>query len=253
MIKVNDTVITPTIFPDKTSQVWKLPKELFARPKIIITWKFENEGEFLHVAQLCTLLKTTDRFVTLLLPYLPYGRQDKLVSNESTFALRTFAKLLNSLNFDEIICCDPHSDVAKNLISNFKPYVPDDAMRNAYMSTNSNRVCYPDVGALHRYDTVSDEKPRLYGKKVRDQSTGKITSYNIIGDPTGARILIIDDICDGGATFKILAKDLISQGAESVSLYVSHGIFSQGIQGLKESGIERIFTKEGEYKPDEKN
>lgn len=59
-------------------------------------------------------------------------------------------------------------------------------------------------------------------------------------------ILIVDDICDGGATFMLLTKDLYKRGAKSINLFVTHGIFSKGLKPLKEAGINRIFTAKGE-------
>jgi ribose-phosphate pyrophosphokinase len=47
------------------------------------------------------------------------------------------------------------------------------------------------------------------------------------------------------ATFKILAKDLLANGAKKVVLFVSHGIFSKGIDTLFESGIHKVYTKDG--------
>ncbi len=63
MISFENEVITPTIFPDKTSQVWKLPKELLtfaARDleKLVIKWDFEHEAEMMHVCQLATLFSS---------------------------------------------------------------------------------------------------------------------------------------------------------------------------------------------------
>jgi ribose-phosphate pyrophosphokinase len=45
--------------------------------------------------------------------------------------------------------------------------------------------------------------------------------------------LILDDICDGGRTFSELAKQLQVQHAGDIYLYVTHGIFSQGLAALK--------------------
>ena len=47
-------------------------------------------------------------------------------------------------------------------------------------------------------------------------------------------------------TFKLLAKDLLAAGAKEVNLFVTHGIFSKGLRTLRNSGINRIFTKDGE-------
>lgn len=43
MIKLNDVVVTPTIFPDKTSQVWKIDKSILKDNTNSITWEFVNE------------------------------------------------------------------------------------------------------------------------------------------------------------------------------------------------------------------
>lgn len=42
MIKVNGIEIKADIFPDKTSQVWKLPDEFFNSAVIDITWEFHK-------------------------------------------------------------------------------------------------------------------------------------------------------------------------------------------------------------------
>jgi len=82
-------------------------------------------------------------------------------------------------------------------------------------------------------------------KKTRDQSTGHITDYKLSGEVEGKSVLIVDDICDGGMTFKLLAEELMEAGAVHINLYVTHGIFSKGLRTLFESGIEDVFTRKG--------
>lgn len=239
MIKLNKTPVTVTIFPDKTSQVWKLPHKL---GKIAhIDWEFESEAEFIHLAQLKDLLDAElVEQVSLHISYLPYARQDKPVSNSTTFALSTFAKLLNSLNFTEVTFDDVHSRKAVQLVNRSKdkaPYV------SKLVRENDFNVCYPDEGARERYELMG--KARVVLKKERNQLTGELSmqplEWKISGD-----YLIVDDICDGGGTFILAAKELYKAGADSVHLYVSHGIFSKGLEPLREAGIKRIFTLKGE-------
>lgn len=252
MLYLNGQPLNVTVFPDKTSQVWKLPTSLLANKFRQIKWVFDNEGEFLQLAQLVQLLKSVDIYTgpyTLELTYLPYGRQDKEVSNEATFALRTFAQLLNSLKFHKVIIHDPHSKIALDLIQNSVAKYPMEQVEKAAQLCGEGTIfCYPDKGALSKYVKIYEMsyRPHIYGEKVREQLTGKITSYKVIGDPAGKDVLIVDDICDGGATFKLLAKDLLAGGAKSVSLFVTHGIFSQGVKTLFDSGINRVFTEDGE-------
>ena len=59
-------------------------------------------------------------------------------------------------------------------------------------------------------------------------------------------VLVWDDLCDAGGTFILLAKELLTNGAKEVNLFVSHGLFTKGTQILFDAGIKRIFTKERE-------
>lgn len=246
MIELNGKPVNTTLFPDNTSQVWQLPEELLNGTDFAnITWRFATEGEFMQLAQLKMLLDSYNFKTCLRIPYLPYGRQDKPVANNATFALRSFAELLNSLKFDEVIVTDPHSPVAGELINNFQVAWTDKIVYHINELTKTDILAYPDKGALEKYRRII-RLPFIYGEKVRDQLTGKILSYNVVGECAGKNVLIVDDICDGGMTFKLLAKDLLAAGAKEVNLFVSHGIFSQGLRTLKESKINRIFTKDGE-------
>jgi ribose-phosphate pyrophosphokinase len=251
MIYLNNVLVTPTHFPDKTTQVWKLDNETYKLSGNfnIVKWDFQDEAEFFTVAQLKTLLDSYKQDTRLYIKYLPYGRQDKPVSNTSTFALTTFANLLNSLKFDEVVITDPHSVVALDLIHNSRATYPIDVIEQVIWETKSNLICYPDYGATTKYKSEYHELrlPIIYGEKVRDQLTGNITSYSISGRPSQMNVLIVDDICDYGRTFTMLAKHLQEGGASEINLFVTHGLFSGGIKVLKDAGINRVFDKNGEH------
>ena len=246
MIKLNGTEIRPTIFPDKTSQVWKLPEMCFEGKIYTIEWEFENEAELFHLCQLVDLIRFghIPKELTLHLPYLPYGRQDKDISNSNTFALITFGRIINTLKFDKVTTLDAHSIIGFQNIERFDSLYPLEEIEFAHNEVNADCEAFPDKGASDRYLCNHED---IIGHKVRDQLTGYITEYNIEGNPEGKDILIVDDICDGGMTFKLMAKELYNQGANSVHLYVTHGIFSKGVETLRADGIQRIFTKDGEY------
>lgn len=251
MILVNGSPISFTLFPDNTSQVWKVKQlDISGTNWVNVTWKFEHEGEFMQLAQLKMLVDKMGFEAALNLPFLPYGRQDKEIHNNTTFALNTFAKLLNSLYFQEVIINDPHSSIALNLINNSRAKYPVEKVKKSFELTKSELVCYPDKGALYKYNEKVYNYPYLFGIKHRDQLTGYITGYEITSyqghSCKNKNILIIDDICDGGATFTLLASKLIKAGAREVNLFVTHGIFSKGLKVLKDSGINRIFTHDGE-------
>lgn len=248
MIKLDGKPINVTRFPDNSCQVWKLDEALLKEGiNAVITWDYQHDYEFMEVAQLKTLLDSMGKPTRLRLDYLPYGRQDKAISNTTTFGLATFAALLNSLNFVNVICLDPHSDAAKLRINNFMFWYPE-AEWNDRLKPKT-LVCFPDRGAREKYREYFGSNETIYAEKCRDPLIGEVSWLELHGDPKGRDVLIIDDICDGGATFIAVTKALKEKGAKSVELFVSHGIFSKGTRVLFEAGISRIFTPKGEVGP----
>lgn len=246
MIYLNDKPVLPTKFPDGTTQVWKLDESMLTKSSFGITWNFEKEEELIHIAQLKELLDTKHKNTYLEINYLPYARQDKEVSNSSTFALRTLAKIINSLNFESVSILDPHSTVATNLINNSHAVYPVVEVEDVFDDYRYDIVCYPDKGASSKYENIYLEFPFVFANKVRDQLTGEIKELKLEGDVLNKKVLIVDDICDGGATFIELTKKLKESGAKSVSLFVTYGLFTKGIKILKYNGIDKIFTYKGE-------
>ena len=255
MIELNGNKIIPTIFPDKTSQVWKLQEYFFEGYESNITWKFEHEGEFIHLAQLIHLIQYKKRgplYIVLHLPYLPYGRQDKYISNEETFALITFILLLGNIGIQKIIVNDPHStDILftfRGKIEAIEIIYPISEVQETFKKVCADYIAYPDHGALEKYKNIYKDIPYIHAKKERNQETGEILELEIEGEQCikDKNILIVDDICDGGCTFIRLAEKLYKKGAKNVHLFVSHGLFTKGLECLHEAGIKRIFTPEGE-------
>lgn len=243
MIKVNGVTVEPTRFPDTTTQVWKLPQEVLDAAKIHVDWRFEREDEFFTLAQLRALFAS--RPFSLHVPYLPYARQDKVVGNDRTFALFPFAALLNSMELDEITAVDVHNpDLTKTIIDNFRNVVPDAIHHALIAKLNPDMLLFPDEGAKTRYSYLFDARPHLVFEKYRHQGSGQLQNHQLrtdVGSPfmlsDGMKLLIVDDICDGGATFLSIAKSLRAKAKTDLHLFVTHGIFSKGREVLTNEGI----------------
>lgn len=255
MIYLNEQLIEVTIFPDKTSQVWKIDeniiqcirRENYAK----IRWDFSEEAELMHLYQLVVLLRKetdADLYICLDLSYLPFGRQDKDISNHTTFALYAFARLLNYLALGRVIILDPHNHALTLRLIN-KAYIvyPLKIVKNIMQLLDIDYIFYPDKNAFEKYRLRYDAEC-FSGRKERCNITGNITSYEIHTDKdiVNKNILIVDDICDGGSTFVHAAKKLATLDVKNIHLFTTHGIFSKGLTPLQEAGIKRIFTHKGE-------
>lgn len=235
-----EVAFTTTTFPDGTSQVWKVDAHNLDRDgDNVILWLFESESELLHICQLLQLLKVHfDVVPDLYAPYLPYGRQDKEISNGLSFALTTMRDILYNVGCARISTFDAHSNTDM-IYSN----LPTDFHRSV---VNHGVICFPDKGAAKRYgDSIAFRGiPAVYCEKVRDQLTGEITGLSLVGDAflSGQDVLIVDDICDGGMTFIKVAEELKKFNPNTIDLCVSHGLFSKGQEVLHEAGINKIFT-----------
>lgn len=250
MIYLNGTIVNTTRFPDNTSQVWKTNIDSFKDKGIVsVRWRYTHEAEILELAQLKALIDHYKLNCTLVIDYLPYARQDKEISNEATFGLITFAKILNSLNFPVVLIKDPHSYKALSLINNSRDFYPKAELEDIWKETNSDIICYPDSGATSKYTSIYDF-PSTSANKVRNQLTGNIEGIelNEPGIVANKKVLIVDDICDGGGTFIGLAKLLLTNGAKEVNLFVTHGLFTKGLRPLKDAGITGVYTPTGKYK-----
>lgn len=239
--------VKPTIFPDKTSQVWKLPENMLGSKHYKIIWNFEEERELLDVLSLQMLLgqRTTDGYpmVDLHMPYLPYARQDKKIANDATFNLKVLFKCLNSAGFNKLSAVDVHNpDVTRDQYLRFENISISPTLHKIVETVKPHFIVFPDKGAQYRYGGYLQGYPIIYCEKVRDQLTGeiksiepKITGYKELQH--GDRLLIVDDICDGGGTFVGVAKALREiQPHVKITLFVTHGIFSKGknLQGIDE-------------------
>lgn len=184
------------------------------------------------------------------IPYLMGARFDRVhdMKPGDSFDLRVIAKVINSLEFGTVYLYDPHSDVSPALINNCM-VVTNKKLVDAYTREDSVLIV-PDAGAAKKAHQYIDWNKNIVMStqcaKHRDLGTGKV--YLEVLDPrkcAGMNCVIIDDICDGGATFLAIAKDLRGKGYNplSLTLIVTHGIFSKGFELLNEYFDEIICSK----------
>lgn len=174
----------------------------------------------------------------LTMPYIPYARQDRVCSDGDAFSLEVFAKQLNALQFDSVLVADPHSDVAPALINNCSVLSVLDLFIVNNITQYYSHLVAPDAGAYKKVQKIGEyfEKEVIPCLKTRDVSTGRLSNTIVVTDGLREpiqRMLVVDDICDGGMTFILLGKKLKELYPNvPVDLYVTHGIFSKGTDEL---------------------
>jgi ribose-phosphate pyrophosphokinase len=167
--------------------------------------------------------------VTVVLPYFGYSRQDKKFEEGEAISARAIAKHI-SMNADSVITVDPHKEHVLNFFT--VPAYSCSAVSTIAQYLKEKHIDFvlaPDKGAKERakqaaalinceYDYL--EKTRIDGFTV------KITPKTL--DAKGKHVAIIDDIISTGTTMAHSIKELKKQGAKSVSVACTHGLFVGG-------------------------
>lgn len=215
-----------------------------------ITSRINNSQDVMKTLLTVDAIKryaSNNLIIQLTIPYFPYARQDRVCNVGESLSIKVMADLINTMNLDKVIICDPHSDVTPSLINNCEildqHYIFQRSME--LRDLEGYTLISPDAGALKKVELIAKkdkgEHRVVQASKIRNLSTGQITHTELHGNVKGDDCLIIDDICDGGRTFIELAKILKINGAEKIHLYVTHGIFSQGLE-VFDNFIDEIYT-----------
>jgi ribose-phosphate pyrophosphokinase len=232
------------IFPSDCEVHIKLPT--IEETKVLITTRIKSSDDVMKLLLAHDALKHCGvKEIKLLLPYLPYARQDRQMIKGEPLSLKVFAELLNSLNLEKVSVYDVHSDVSLALINNIEVISNHAFVSEVLKEDDGYYIVSPDAGAykkifkLCQYLRYRDEI--IICNKLRDVSNGVIRSVTVSHDDLkGKNCYIIDDVCDGGNTFIQLAYELKRRNAGKVYLIVSHGIFSKGVDALE--NINHIYT-----------
>lgn len=207
-----------------------------------IVANFTSSDDIMELALLVDVIRSlcTEPQLTLVIEYLAYSRQDRRTGAGQPASLKVFSKMINDMKFTKVLIVDPHSDVAEALLDNsivIDQYLPFLATFAQFVHPKDAEdwvLVSPDSGATKKtYDIAKSfglNSLVIQGLKHRNTATGKITgtsvSYDTSVDYTQKKLVVIDDICDGGRTFIELGHKLQVVGAKEIWLYVTHGIFS---------------------------
>ena len=216
--------------------------------EIVITHricKYEDVG-MLEVA-VDALRNLGVKKISLLLPYFPGARMDRIEDQREPFTAKIYARIINAMKFDYVGVYDLHSDVSAALINNVFQYTNHAFIDKVIgmIGRDLALVC-PDEGAhkkIHKLSSYVGIADVINCSKLRNTSTGQLSGFHVYADDLkGKDLLIVDDICDGGGTFLGLAKELKEKNCGKIYLAVSHGIFSKNTWALGDVFEEIFFT-----------
>jgi len=183
------------------------------------------------------------RSITAVVPYFGYARQDRKTGPRTPISAKLVSNLIASAGANRVVTIDLHAGQIQGFFD-----IPVD---NLYASPIFSRhirgdnlmIVSPDVGGVVR--------ARELAKRVnadmaiidkRRPKAGVSEVMNIIGDVSGRKCVMIDDLVDTAGTLCNAATALINAGAISVDAYCTHGVLSgPALTRISESQIRKLF------------
>jgi ribose-phosphate pyrophosphokinase len=229
----------------------ELPEFLVGKEVCIEARLGSPQGFMVLLALTDAIKRCGPALLDLLLPYFPGARQDR---EEAGYALsvKMYADLINAQGYDSVFILDPHSPVTPALLDRviILDHIPlvETFLRDAGITPNGIGIICPDAGAERRTLELAFAigcDNIVFARKKRDPRTGSLSGFSLDSLPTEGTYLIADDLCDGGGTFCGLAEEYLKdpKGTGSLLLWVTHGIFSKGLEGVEY--MSKFFTRIG--------
>lgn len=175
--------------------------------------------------------------ITAVIPYYPYGRQERMAKGREAISARVVATMLEAMGVSRVIYFDVHAPATQGFFQ-----VPVDPLSAllvlaAHFDCEEFRnaaIVSPDVG---RAKFAGSYAERLHLPLVvmhkRREGLDRVEATHVVGDIQGKRPIIIDDVIAGGSVLDEV-DGLIKAGAlPEVYLAITHGV-------LLPSAIERI-------------
>lgn len=235
-------------FPDGEFKL-QLPTELPSSVVIFHTLDHPNEKliELLLVARSARQLDV--RHLTLIVPYLAYMRQDIAFMPGEVVSQKIIGDLLASL-FDAVIAVDPHLHriskleeaipVLQAIALSAAPLLGELAASrriNPFLvgPDSESEQWIAKAAFQHRLDYAVAHKVRHADRQV-DITLPPVNVF-------GRSVVLLDDIASSGHTLASAANLLLSAGAKTVDVAVTHALFdSQALDLIRAAGVSEIWS-----------
>lgn len=193
------------------------------------------------------LKRASAEYITVVMPYYGYARQDRKARPRQPITAKLVADLLQVAGADRIITLDLHAPQIQGFFN-----IPIDdltcvAMIGQYFRTKKFNeevvIVSPDHGGATRARNLAEyiENSTIAIIDKRRTQPNVAEALNLIGDVNGKIAIIVDDIVDTGGSLMGGVDMLYKNGAKEVYCACSHGILSgNAVQRIHDSKIKEL-------------
>lgn len=181
--------------------------------------------------------------VTMIAPYLCYGRKDRRTKPHDPLTLRYVAQLIEAVGCDRFVTVEAHNVMAfqnafrcETFHLQLAEVFLDEVARLGAGSALT--VMSPDPGGIKRAQLFREAIEAQTGQPVgfafldKRRSASVRSTGALSGDVSGARVLIVDDMISTGGTILTAARVARAQGARDCIAMAAHGLFAEDARSL---------------------
>ena len=222
--------MTVTRFADGEFEVC-IEESIRGKDVFLIQSTFPNADNLMELLLMIDAAKRASaKTVNAVVPYFGWARQDRKSKPRVSIAAKLVADMFTVAGIDRMITMDLHADQEQGFFnvpvdhlyasSVLLPYIKSLQLENLVIAS-------PDVGGSKRASSYAKyfNCPMVMCIKTRKKAN-EVAHMDVIGDVTGADVVLIDDIVDTAGTITKAADLLKEQGARSVRALASHCIMS---------------------------
>ena len=193
----------------------------------------ENIMELLVVIDACK--RASAGRITAVIPYYGYARQDRKPFSRTPITAKLVANMIQAAGTDRVLTMDLHAGQIQGFFDipvddlRSKPLFVKDLKKSPMVKSGNALIVSPDAGGVPRARSIAKALNLDIAiiDKRRDRAN-ESEAMNVIGNVRGKQCIIVDDIVDTGGTLVRGADALLSNGAEEVQAYITHGVLSEG-------------------------
>lgn len=191
--------------------------------------------------------------VTAVIPYLAYARKDRQTKPRDPVTTRYMAMLIEAAGADAVFTLDVHNIVAFQNAFRCQTVHLDTrrlfALRAAAIAGSGPViVASPDPGGVKRAQLFRETLELALGRPVgsafldKRRSAGVVSGDLLVGEVSGATVLVVDDLISTGGTLARAATACRREGASQVFAFAAHGLFVGDASAvMAQSDLSRVF------------
>lgn len=186
--------------------------------------------------------------ITVVIPYLSYGRSDRKDQPRVPITARLLADIISIAGADRYILLDLHADQIQGFFSingdvlTIFPILAD-YLRDKQLNTEKTTVVSADLGFAKKARNLAAELDLPLALVEKRRVAMDTEALTLVGDVDGRDAIVVDEEVDTGGTMVNAVNIIREHGARNIYLCFAHAVLSSpAVERLRDLSVQGIVT-----------